>query len=73
MIVARLSGIVLMVVMAQFPGLWGVKWAILPIYCIRCGLANSTKPLSQSLLMDYVPKKLRARWNSVEAVGNFGW
>ena len=34
---------------------------------------NCTYPLEESILMDYVPKKTRARWKSLEAVSMFGW
>ena len=73
MIVARTIAVVLTAVIAQFEGLWALKAAILPLYVLRCGLANSTYPISKSVLMDYVTKSRRARWNSIEAVGNFGW
>ena len=37
---------------------------IVPIYVIRTGLMTSTYPLNESILMDFVPKKKRARWKS---------
>ena len=34
---------------------------------------NSVYPIEESILMDYVPKKQRARWKSLESVSAFGW
>ena len=34
---------------------------------------NCTYPLSTSLLMDVVPAKSRARWQSLNSVVRFGW
>ena len=40
MIIARAASVVTMFVIAQFTSLWGHKWAILPLYCIRFGFMN---------------------------------
>ena len=40
MLVARIMGVVLMFVMAQFTSLWHLKAVILPIYCIRCAVCG---------------------------------
>ncbi len=37
-------------------------------FLLRGSLMNASQPLSRSILMDYVSKKNRAKWNSVEAV-----
>lgn len=36
-------------------------------------LMQCTNPLRQSLLMDFVSKKYRARWNSLEGLSMFSW
>ena len=46
---------------------------LVPIYILRTGLINSTYPLQESILMDFVPKNERARWKSLESVSQFGW
>ena len=40
MILARAASVATMFVIAQFTSLWGRKWAILPLYCIRFGFMN---------------------------------
>ena len=34
---------------------------------------NSTKPLTKSILMDFVPKHQRGRWQSLESVNMATW
>lgn len=34
---------------------------------------NCTYPLTESILMDTVPRDKRARWKSLESVTAFGW
>ena len=46
---------------------------LVPIYIWRTGLSNSTYPLEESMLMDFVPKNQRGRWKSLESVSQFGW
>ena len=46
---------------------------LVPIYVLRTGLMNATYPLTESILMDYVPKDQRARWKSLDSVASFGW
>ena len=46
---------------------------LVPIYVLRTGLMNSTYPLCESILMDFVPKDQRARWKSLDSVASFGW
>eukprot|EP00873_Tetraselmis_striata_P014795 jgi/Tetstr1/435059/TSEL_024029.t1 len=43
------------------------------LFLVRASLQNATYPLSESILMDYVPKASRARWKSLESVVQFGW
>lgn len=46
---------------------------LVPIYVFRTSLMNATYPLQESILMDFVPKEVRARWKSLDAVASFGW
>lgn len=50
-----------------------VHQAISLLIQTSCPLQNASYPLSESILMDYVPKKYRARWKSLESVVQFGW
>ena len=45
----------------------------MPIYVLRTSLMNATYPLTESILMDFVPKDERARWKSLDSVASFGW
>ncbi|KAK3233521.1 hypothetical protein CYMTET_56184 [Cymbomonas tetramitiformis] len=49
------------------------SWLIVLCYVLRTAFMNSTYPLEESILMDYVPKQQRARWKSLESVSQFGW
>jgi MFS family permease len=51
---------------------WG-KWAIVVLYVLRTAFMNCTYPLEESILMDYVSKNSRARWKSLESIGQAGW
>jgi predicted MFS family arabinose efflux permease len=69
----KICGIALLYVMACLPSLWTAPAYIVPIYLARTCIMNATYPLQKSILMDYVPKRSRAKWNSFEAVTSFGW
>jgi hypothetical protein len=45
---------------------------IMPIYFLST-LQHCTRPLKRAVLMDYVPKKRRARINSIESVTRLNW
>jgi len=47
-------------------------YLIVGLYVVRVWLNNCGTGLTKSILNDYVTKKERARWNSAEAVNNFG-
>lgn len=38
------------------------------LFLLRGSLMNASQPLSRSILMDYIPKTQRGRWNSVQAI-----
>merc|ERR1740139_1907599 len=46
---------------------------LVPLYVLRTGFMNSTYPMQESILMDFVPKNQRARWKSLDSVAAFGW
>lgn len=43
------------------------------LFLLRGAMMRCTEPLRRSLLMDFVPKKQRARWNSLEGLSMFTW
>lgn len=46
---------------------------LVPIYVFRTSFMNASYPLQESILMDFVPKDVRARWKSLDSVAAFGW
>ncbi len=66
-------GIILLYIMASLKAIWTVPHIIIPIYLTRTCIMNATYPLQKSIMMDYVPKHARAKWNSFEALTSFGW
>lgn len=50
--------------MAFYPSLW----LIVPLFIFRGALMNATTPLSRTIVMDYVPKKRRGVWSSLQTV-----
>eukprot|EP00039_Didymoeca_costata_P013332 m.201171 g.201171 ORF g.201171 m.201171 type:complete len:555 (+) comp15743_c0_seq10:141-1805(+) len=49
------------------------KWYyVIGLYIIST-LQHCCRPLKKGILMDYVPKQTRARWNSFDSVTRFGW
>lgn len=53
-----------LVAIASYPAL---LWLI-PLFALRSALMNASQPLSRSIIMDFVPKKNRGIWNSLQAV-----
>ncbi len=51
-------------IIAFYPPLF----VLIPIFIARGSLMNAGQPLSRSILMDVIPKKNRAKWNSLEAI-----
>lgn len=41
---------------------------LVPLFALRNALMNASQPLSRSIIMDFVPKKNRGIWNSLQAV-----
>ena len=68
-----LAGIGLLYWMWLHPAIWRMPGLIVPVYIVRTAIMNCNYPLQKSILMDYVSKATRARWNSLESVTAFGW
>ena len=58
------SAIACLIAIASYPAL---AWLI-PLFVLRNALMNASQPLSRSIIMDFVPKKNRGLWNSLETV-----
>lgn len=43
-------------------------WILVPLFIFRGSFMNAGQPLSQSILMDIIPKKNRGMWNSVQSI-----
>ncbi|CAI5702205.1 unnamed protein product [Peronospora effusa] len=43
------------------------------LFLMRGGMMRCSQPLRRSILMDYVPKNIRARWNALESLSVFSW
>lgn len=46
---------------------------LVPVYVLRTSLMNASYPIQESILMDFVPKKERARWKSLDSVASASW
>ncbi|MHA1475959.1 MAG: MFS transporter [Promethearchaeota archaeon] len=53
-----------LVIIATYPPIW----VLIIVFITRGSLMNASQPLSRSILMDFVPKKKRGKWNSLEAL-----
>jgi MFS family permease len=73
-LLSRLMGISLLYCMVFFKNYLDKHPILLvPIYVMRTSLMNACYPLQESILMDFVPKSVRGRWKSLDAVAAFGW
>jgi len=48
-------------------------YVICVLYVLRTGMMNSGFPVTESILMDFLPREKRGRWKSLQAVTVFGW
>lgn len=46
---------------------------LIGLYLLNTAFMDCTEPLEESILMDFVPKRQRARWKSLESIAGFGW
>jgi len=67
------SGISLLVIMSLMKSIWQTWYLICPIYVVRTAIMNCNYPIRKSMLMNFVPKKTRGRWNSIDSITRFGW
>mmetsp|Transcript_48587 Transcript_48587/g.94973 ORF Transcript_48587/g.94973 Transcript_48587/m.94973 type:complete len:494 (-) Transcript_48587:59-1540(-) len=67
-------GVVGLYAMVLFEDYLVARWYLLvPIYVLRNAMMSSGDALWESILMDNVPKKERARWISLSSIASFGW
>jgi hypothetical protein len=59
--------------MSEFESWWTKPHIICPVYIFRTALMNCCGALRKSILMDYVKKEHRGRWNSLDGITRFGW
>ena len=62
-----------LVAMALLPTPWQLAGVVVPLYLVRTWLMNAPLALSKSVLNDYVPKRHRAKWASLESVNTSTW
>ena len=60
----ELSATICLFIIATYPTLW----ILIPMFVMRGSLMNAGEPLSRSILMDIVPKKHRAKVNSISTI-----
>lgn len=73
-LVTRLADIVLLCMMAYAPtNTRTAKAALMAMHLARLAIANCTRPLLRSLLMDYVPKHHRGKVNALDSVRTLSW
>lgn len=63
-IIVQAIAVVCLFIIAFYPPLW----ALVPLFIIRGSFMNAGEPLSRSILMDYVPKKNRGLFNSIQTI-----
>ena len=74
MLLVRVIGVSLLVSMALLVDNNITVWYYcVPIYVLRTAIMNSTYPLEESTIMDFVPKDTRSRWKSLDSIASFGW
>ena len=72
-LLVKSSAICCLVAIALLPEPYQLAASIVPLYLLRTWLMNSPLALSKSVLNDYIPKKHRAKWASLEAVNTSTW
>jgi MFS family permease len=53
--------------------LWRAWYVIVPVYVARTAIMNCCRGLRKSIVMDYVSKKDRGKWNALDGVTKLGW
>ena len=70
---AKVIGTCCLYMMAFLDPNYSQLYLIGPIYVIRTSIMNGVGGIKRSILMDCVPKKSRAAWNSFESITRFTW
>jgi len=66
-------GTSLLVLMGFLKSSWAEWEVIVPIYILRTVFMNSCSGIRKSVLMDFVQKSNRGKWNAVDSFTRFGW
>ncbi|KAL7577296.1 hypothetical protein ACA910_002039 [Epithemia clementina (nom. ined.)] len=73
-LIYRLISISLFYIFVSFSNfLIGHGWLLSIIFVGMWSMAASTRPLSESIVIDFIPTNERARWSSLEVVSRVGW
>mmetsp|Transcript_17097 Transcript_17097/g.33353 ORF Transcript_17097/g.33353 Transcript_17097/m.33353 type:complete len:210 (+) Transcript_17097:132-761(+) len=72
-IMTSYCGVALLITMSQLRSIWSTWYLICPVYILRTAIMNCNSPIRKSILMNFVPKKSRGRWNSIDSITRFGW
>ncbi|PRW58602.1 MFS general substrate transporter [Chlorella sorokiniana] len=73
-LITRSLDIALLVLLAFLPTAPpSVRPLLVAVHLARMAVANATRPLMRSVLMDWVPRRLRGRVNAVDSVRSFSW
>jgi hypothetical protein len=73
MVGAKIIGTCCLYAMALYDPEFQFIMVMAPLYMIRTSVMNGVTGLKRSILMDCVPKKSRAKWNSFESITRFTW
>jgi len=72
-ILVKSAAVLCLLAIALLPSRYECPASILPLYLMRTWLMNAPLALSKSVMADYVPKKHRAKWASLESVNTTSW
>jgi len=73
LLLAAILGTSLLMCMAVLKSQWKDWRVIVPIYIFRTIFMNSCSGIRKSILMDFVPKKSRGKWNAADSITKFSW
>jgi MFS family permease len=71
---AKLTGICLLFLIVMLERQWvPLRGWLAALWVARTAIMNSTKALTKSVMMDFLPKRERGRWGALESLTMFGW
>lgn len=74
MIYSKIIGVLALVLLCFCQGIFDRKgFLLVPCYLLHTTFVSATDPLEESLLMDFSPRRYRARWMSLDSIVEFGW